>query len=360
MTNNSNTIIRVKHDASNPYVIVNKTIFTDNRLSWKAKGLHAYLMSRPDDWKVMISDLINQSTDGRDSVYSGLNELIKYKYVKRERIYVNGRIGRWEYTVYEVPEVPYEDENLLPENPEIEKSDLLPGFPDQENLIQDNPPLLNKDNTNNDLNNNDINNNRRTRTNNDVVVHEISRSQDHAESKYRITDDAVVGEGATGDEPTQKRNGSPNTLTEPRRQPQIYSTTDMVAQNGSGCQESGEKKIPEGQEKSSVEEIKEVIERATGGKITKQAVTKLLEHCGEGRIRYYAANFGKFCQAENITNTVGFFIKAVEEQYPLPESSVKKNKWVAGMIQRQDTDFNGLEKVIQAKNMQKYGANIRT
>jgi hypothetical protein len=357
MTNNSNTIIRVKHDASNPYVIVNKTIFTDNRLSWKAKGLHAYLMSRPDDWKVMISDLINQSTDGRDSVYSGLNELIKYKYVKRERIYVNGRIGRWEYTVYEVP---YEEENLLPENPEIEKTDLLPGFPDQENLIQDNPPLLNKDNTNNDLNNNDINNNRRTRTDDDVVVRQISQSQYHTESKYRITDDVVVGGGATEDEPAQKRNGPPDALTGPRRQPQIHSTTDMVAQNGSGCQGTDEKKIPDGQGKSSVEEIKELIERATGGKITKQAVTKLLEHCGEGRIRYYAANFAKFRQAENITNTVGFFIKAVEEQYHLPESSVKKNKWVAGMIQRQDTDFNGLEKVIQAKNMQKYGAVIRT
>jgi hypothetical protein len=356
MTTN-NTIIRVKHDASNPYVIVNKTIFTDNRLSWKAKGLHAYLMSRPDDWKIMISDLINQSTDGRDSVYSGLNELIKYKYVKRERIYVNGRIGRWEYTVYEVP---YEDENLLPGNPEIEEPDLLPGFPDQENLIQDNPPLLNKDNTNKD-NTNKYNNNSRMITNNDVVVHEISQNRDHAKNKYRITDDDVVeSKGPTENEPVQKRNGPSGALTEPHKHPQIYSTTDMVAQNRSGCQEAGEEKIPESQGESQVEEIKELIERATGGKITKQAVTKLLEHCGEERIRYYAANFDKFRQAENITNTVGFFIKAVEEQYPLPESSVKKNKWVAGMIQRHDTDFNGLEKIIQAKNMQKYGAAIRT
>jgi hypothetical protein len=63
----------------------------------------------------MISDLVNRSTDGRDSVYTGLNELIKYKYIKRECIRENGRIKRWEYTVYEIP---YEDETPVQENPE--------------------------------------------------------------------------------------------------------------------------------------------------------------------------------------------------------------------------------------------------
>lgn len=46
-----NEVIRVKKRPSN-FVMMDKTFLEDDRLSYKAKGLLAYLLSKPDDWKV--------------------------------------------------------------------------------------------------------------------------------------------------------------------------------------------------------------------------------------------------------------------------------------------------------------------
>ncbi|MCP3940161.1 MAG: hypothetical protein GY710_01595 [Desulfobacteraceae bacterium] len=53
----------------------------DDRLSWKAKGLLIYLLSKPDDWQVYIKNLVKQSKDGMDSTYAGIKELIKAGYI---------------------------------------------------------------------------------------------------------------------------------------------------------------------------------------------------------------------------------------------------------------------------------------
>lgn len=53
-----------------PHIVLN-----DIRLSWRAKGLWAYMMSLPDDWDYSIRGLATRAKDGRDSVMSGLNEL---------------------------------------------------------------------------------------------------------------------------------------------------------------------------------------------------------------------------------------------------------------------------------------------
>ena len=171
--NNSKTIIRTVKNPDNPYVMINKSIFYDARLSWKAKGLMGYFLGKPDDWKIMICDLIKQSKDGRDSVYNGLAELKKYGYVQ-EVAYRQGKIiVKREYKVYETPEFnPYpkekwgkvvhetSEEDLDTENPDKEKS-LDPGnpdkeiphdpdFPDQENHDQENRTRLINDHTNNE------------------------------------------------------------------------------------------------------------------------------------------------------------------------------------------------------------------
>ncbi|MFO7295997.1 MAG: hypothetical protein C0P72_008235 [Clostridia bacterium] len=160
--NNSKTIVRTIKNRNNPYVVINKSIFNDKRLSWKAKGLMGYFLSKPDDWKITISDLIKQSKDGRDSVYSGLAELKKYGYLQEVAYRQGKRIVRREYKVYEAPEFnPYPkeywgkvvhellpNEDVDPENPDKEES-LDPDFPDQENHDQENPTQLNNDHTNN-------------------------------------------------------------------------------------------------------------------------------------------------------------------------------------------------------------------
>ena len=63
------------------YKTINLYSILDKNLSWKAKGLHVYIMTRPKDWKIWIKDLVNQSPGGGTIIYSGLKELAKYKYL---------------------------------------------------------------------------------------------------------------------------------------------------------------------------------------------------------------------------------------------------------------------------------------
>lgn len=99
------SIVRIKKRES-PYLVIDVSGLRDASMSWKAKGLHAYLMTLPDDWRVNIADLQNRSSDGRESVRSAIAELIKRGYISRERSRMeDGTMGDVEYTVYEVPDL---------------------------------------------------------------------------------------------------------------------------------------------------------------------------------------------------------------------------------------------------------------
>lgn len=122
------TIFRVEHKKN--YTVVNNFICKDNRLSWKAKGIWLYAFSRPDDWEFNIGDLVNQSTDGIDSVRAGLKELSDIGYLQRSRLRnQDGTLGKAEWVFYETPEqikqcLP-EVENPILDNPKQEKATLL-------------------------------------------------------------------------------------------------------------------------------------------------------------------------------------------------------------------------------------------
>ncbi|MEK5175109.1 conserved phage C-terminal domain-containing protein [Heyndrickxia sp. FSL W8-0496] len=98
------TTIRTKK-RENPFVQIDKSIFTNSDISWKAKGILGYLLSKPDDWVTYITDLEKRSTDGRDSVRKGLKELEDHGYLRRKRVRDGGKFKGWEYTVYEIPEI---------------------------------------------------------------------------------------------------------------------------------------------------------------------------------------------------------------------------------------------------------------
>ena len=69
-----NEVIRIKKHTNN-FVVIDKGFLDDDRLSFKAKGILAYLLSKPNDWKVIVGNLVAQSKDGKASVYAGLKEL---------------------------------------------------------------------------------------------------------------------------------------------------------------------------------------------------------------------------------------------------------------------------------------------
>jgi DnaD/phage-associated family protein len=98
------SIVRVTK-RENPFVQIDKRVFEDPELSWKAKGIMGYLLSKPDNWKTYIADLEKRSKDGRDSVRAGIKELEQRGYLVKVQVRdENGKFKGWEYEVREIPE----------------------------------------------------------------------------------------------------------------------------------------------------------------------------------------------------------------------------------------------------------------
>src|SRR6187200_3176088 len=100
------SIIHVNKNATLGYTILTRATLDDTRLSWKARGLLSYLLSKPDHWQVSIRHLTAQSKrDGRSAVQSALQELQRYGYAKLRTIRgPGGRVMGKRWDIFEVPE----------------------------------------------------------------------------------------------------------------------------------------------------------------------------------------------------------------------------------------------------------------
>jgi hypothetical protein len=74
--------IRRKHNGN--FAIIPNALVEDKRLSIEAKGLLAYLISRPDDWVVKHGHLQRALGIGRDKLQRILRELIQTGYLERD------------------------------------------------------------------------------------------------------------------------------------------------------------------------------------------------------------------------------------------------------------------------------------
>ena len=96
----------------NPFVQMDKRFTEDSKLTWAAKGLLAYILSRPNNWKINQADLVKRSACGDAVVRNALLNLMEHGYIyyyadRNEK----GQINEWIYEVYETPEFnPYHEE----------------------------------------------------------------------------------------------------------------------------------------------------------------------------------------------------------------------------------------------------------
>lgn len=96
-------VFRVYKESGN-FVTVHKSFIHDDNLSWKAKGILLYLLSRPDDWRIYETELNKHSSDGRDSLRTGIKELEQVGYIHRTRKRdEKGQLREYEYQVFEQP-----------------------------------------------------------------------------------------------------------------------------------------------------------------------------------------------------------------------------------------------------------------
>jgi hypothetical protein len=96
-------IRRAKHGAEHAYFLAARATAQDRNLSYEARGVLFYLLSKPGDWIIRVSD-IRQEGAGRDKVYRILGELEQYRYLAREFIRnAAGVITGMEYVAFELP-----------------------------------------------------------------------------------------------------------------------------------------------------------------------------------------------------------------------------------------------------------------
>lgn len=123
-------IFRVKKDTN--YSVIHNTPLRDENLSWRAKGLLAYMLSLPDDWTFHATELSQHAKDSEKTTASIIKELKTAGYLKRYPVQDSetGKISRWETVVYEIPivdtknhptEKPYSGETTEWENHPMEK-----------------------------------------------------------------------------------------------------------------------------------------------------------------------------------------------------------------------------------------------
>jgi hypothetical protein len=101
MTDEVNTI-RAPRTKDRPYFSMARTTAQDDTLTWEARGVLAYLLSKPDNWQVVVSNL--QQKCGRDKVRKILKELTDAHYLEVEQVHDNkGKFARNQYRVFETP-----------------------------------------------------------------------------------------------------------------------------------------------------------------------------------------------------------------------------------------------------------------
>lgn len=137
--------IRCLKNKHNPYVQLNKKTLEISSLSFGAKGLWSYLLSRPDNWTANVKALCREFKEGKHRIYSLLRELKEHELCFYSQPHKGGRLQGGEYVIFETPEQ-FKEFLLLPENQSSENLNPENQRPNKEGTIikneknEKNPP----------------------------------------------------------------------------------------------------------------------------------------------------------------------------------------------------------------------------
>ncbi len=86
------------------FTILSNAVLNDSRLSFRARGVLMWLLSKPADWRTRSESIAGQSpTEGRDAIRTAMRELESLGYLVRQKIQDDR--GRWHtlQTIFEEP-----------------------------------------------------------------------------------------------------------------------------------------------------------------------------------------------------------------------------------------------------------------
>jgi hypothetical protein len=102
----SETIKRAQHNASENWFLLRRQTMQDDNLSFEARGMLAYLLSKPDNWEIRIGDLMKAGKCGRQKAYRIMHELEENLYLKRGEKYQD-ESGKWKWSPHVIYEEPH-------------------------------------------------------------------------------------------------------------------------------------------------------------------------------------------------------------------------------------------------------------
>lgn len=106
------------------FTVMSNRVLNDENLSYRARGILVWLLSKPTNWSIRSEAIAAQSpSEGRTAVRTAMRELEEHGYLVREK--VQNELGQWA-TIQTVYEEPVTSGNPSPE-PKARKSN--PGRP---------------------------------------------------------------------------------------------------------------------------------------------------------------------------------------------------------------------------------------
>jgi hypothetical protein len=99
-------IIRIEKNKN--YSVVSNVPANDDKLSWEARGILYYLLTKPDGWECRNQDLINKGPAGGDKIERIIDELQEHGYITRQRYQKEDGTFDWVTTIHEMPVEPEE------------------------------------------------------------------------------------------------------------------------------------------------------------------------------------------------------------------------------------------------------------
>jgi len=110
------------------FAVIPNDALQNHALSFKARGLLAYLLSQPDDWRISSGALARLAVhDGRESIRTALKELETANYLHRRRTKDpdTGRFG-WHHLLFDHPcELPVDNCTPIDRFPDAGKLNVL-------------------------------------------------------------------------------------------------------------------------------------------------------------------------------------------------------------------------------------------
>lgn len=148
---------------SRNFTVLDNALLGDMSISWAAKGVLVYLLSKPDDWAVRPEQLIRAGQSGKHAIYRILGELDAAGYARKARARTgSGQFQGYDWMIYDYPyteiqdmaerqargaEKDQQEQDVAPyaENQDTGSEAPYPDFPYPDNPYPENQTLLKTD-----------------------------------------------------------------------------------------------------------------------------------------------------------------------------------------------------------------------